>query len=163
MITPQLDNNGSTGSILIEPNRPINWQANLFFMKSFFLVSLIISLVAFYLGFLLVMPYSGIEVIFVCISLYIAYKRYSICEVIYFTPNSVIIESGNHYAEKKIKYQRYWSKFIIDTCGNYDIPRISITSKGKTTEIGRFLNHKDKLILISLVKDITKCFQSNTC
>ena len=66
----------------------------------------------------------------------------------------------DHFAKQRIEYQRYWSKFHVDNEGNYNIPQLSISSKGKTTEIGGFLNYKDKLTLINLIKDVTDRFQT---
>jgi len=160
MITPTLNSDGITGHILIEPNRPISWRDNMRFIKWFALVSFIIALVAMLRGFLLVMPYSGLEVIFVSACLYLVYKHYTICQVIYFTDDSVIIESGKYHAENRVEYQRHWSKFLIDNKDNHTIPRLRISSKGKQTEIGAFLNYQDKLILIDLIRNITAAFQS---
>jgi len=160
MITPTLNKDGYTGHILIEPNRPISWQDNVRFIKIFSLVSFVIASIAMYQGFLLVMPFSGLEIIFVSVCLYLVYKHYTTCQVIYFTKNSVIIESGDRSADQRVEYQRYWSKFHVDNNGHYDIPRLSISSKGRMTEIGDFLSYKDKLILIDLIKDITSSFQN---
>lgn len=160
MITPVLNIDGFTGHILIEPNRAISWQDNIRFIKLLSLLSFVIASVAMYQGFMLVMPFSGIEVIFVSACLYLVYKHYSICQIVYFTNNSVIIESGDHFANQRIEYQRYWSTFHVDNEGNYNIPQLSISSKGKTTEIGGFLNYKDKLTLIKLIKDVTDRFQT---
>ncbi|MCW9047936.1 MAG: DUF2244 domain-containing protein [Gammaproteobacteria bacterium] len=154
-----LNADGFTGHILIEPNRPISWQDNVRFIKIFALLSFTISCFAYYQGFFLVMPFSGIEVLFVSICLYLVYKHYTICQVIHFTNNNVIIETGDRKTLQRVKYQRYWSKFHIDKLGNQNIPRLSICSKGKSTEIGRFLSYNDKLILIKLVKDITENFK----
>ncbi|MCW8934870.1 MAG: DUF2244 domain-containing protein [Gammaproteobacteria bacterium] len=154
-----LNTDGYTGHILIEPNRSISWQDNVRFIKIFTLLSFIISSFAFYQGFFLVLPFSGIEVLFVSVCLYLVYKHYTICQVIHFTNNNIIVETGDRNALQRVKYQRYWSKFHIDNRGNHNIPRLSICSKGKSTEIGRFLSHNDKLILIKLVKDITDKFQ----
>ncbi len=160
MITPSLNTDGFTGHILIEPNRPVSWQVNIRFIKIFALISFIISTVSMYHGFLLVMPFSGLEVIVVFVCLHYVYKRYSICQVIYFTSNRIVIESGKNSAEKHIEYQRHWSKFHIDKRLNYTIPQLFICSKGKSTEIGDFLGFEDKLILIDLIKKITTNFIS---
>ena len=162
MITPALNIDGFTGHILIEPNRPVSWQDNVRFIKIFTLVSFIISCFAFYKGFHLVMPFSGIEVIFIYICLYMVYKHYTVCQVIHFTKNNVIIQTADRNSEQSVEYQRYWSKFHIDNQVNYNIPRLTICSKGKFTEIGQFLNYKDKLILIKLLKEITDKFQTQT-
>jgi len=162
MITPVLNSNGFTGHILIEPNRPISWQDNVRFIKIFAMLSFIISCIAFYQGFLLVMPFSGLEVILVSVCLYLVYRHYTICQIIHFTKNNVIIETGDRKAEQRVKYQRYWSKFHVDNQGNYTIPRLTICSKGKSTEIGSFLSYNEKLILIKLIKDITNNFKVQT-
>lgn len=160
MITPALNKDGFTGHILIEPNRPIGWNDNLRFIKYFAFVSLMIGATAMYHGFLLVMPFSGIEIIFVSMSLYLVYKHYSICQVIYFTANHIVIESGRNCADTQIKYQRHWSKFHVDHKTRNNIPRLCINSKGHSTVIGAFLSYDDMQTLISLLKTITRNFQS---
>jgi len=159
MITPTLNSDGYTGHILIEPNRPISWHDNIRFLKFFALLSFLIGVIAMYHGFFLVMPFSGLEVIILAICLYLVFKRYSTCQVIYFTPVSVVIEWGETGADKRVVYQRHWSKFHVDNKGNYNIPRLNINSKGKTTEIGAFLNFEDKLVLIDLIKTLTAKFR----
>ncbi|HED33434.1 MAG TPA: DUF2244 domain-containing protein [Gammaproteobacteria bacterium] len=159
MITPDLNEDGFTGNILIEPNRPVSWQGNVRFIAIFALVSFAIGLVALSQGLVLVMPFSGLEVLVVFLALYLVFKKYSSCQVIYFTKNSVIIETGKVCADSHIEYQRYWSKFLVKDDGNYNIPRLSICSKGVSTNIGDFLNYDDKTQLIELIKHITENFQ----
>ena len=160
MLTNSLNTDGYTGNILIEPNRPISWKANVRFIKLFALISLSIGLFFTYHGFLLVLPYSGLEVCLLAAALYLVYRHYTVCEVIYFTKDSVIIEFGDKEACKRIEYQRHWSAFHVDNEGRYNIPRLSILSRGKSTEIGAFLNYKDKLELITLIKTITSRFNA---
>lgn len=161
MITPNLNTDGCTGNILIEPNHPTSWRDNINFIKIFSLLSLVIGIIFTYQGFLLVLPFSGLEILVLAISLYIVYKHYNTCQVIYFTDDSVIIESGNQHADERTRYQRYWSQFHIDDPGPYSIPRLTIRSKGKSTEIGHFLSLHDKIELIKLIKELTIHFQLN--
>ena len=161
MLTTTLNTDGYTGNILIEPNRPISWTTNVRFIKFFALLSLCIGLFFTYHGFILVLPYSGLEVCVLAASLYLVYKHYTVCQVIYFTEDSVIIEFGDKEARKRVEYQRHWSSFHVDDDGRYNIPRLSILSKGKSTEIGAFLNYKDKLELITLIKLLTSRFNSH--
>jgi len=161
MLTPTLNNDGYTGNILIEPNRPIDWAANVRFVKFFSLLSFIIGLVFMSQGFLLVLPYSGLEILILTLSLYLVYKHYTTCQIVYFTDNSIIIEYGDDHADARVEYQRHWSTFKIDNSGKYSIPKLSISSKGKSTEIGVFLNYKDKIELIDLVKRLTKEFKNH--
>lgn len=162
MITLDLNSDGFTGNILIEPNRPIEWSDNVRFIKYLALISIIIAAFFVYHGFLLVLPFSGIEVIWVSVCLYLVFKHYSTCQVLHFTKDSVILESGKTSASQRIEYQRYWSTFYVDCDGQYNIPRLSISSKGKTTEIGYFLNFDDKSKLINIITNMTDCFHEQT-
>jgi len=159
MITLNLNNDGFTGDILIEPNRPIKWSDNVRFIKIFTLLTLMIAIFFVYHGFLLVLPYSGLEIILLSACLYLVYKHYSICQVIHFTKDQVILESGDCSAKDRVEYQRYWSKFYIDSEGSYNIPKLSIRSMGKTTEIGQFLSYDDKTALITIITNMTNSFQ----
>ena len=159
MITLNLNNDGFTGDILIEPNRPIKWSDNVRFIKIFALLSLIIAMFFVFHGFLLVLPFSGLEILVLSVCLYLVFKRYSICQVIHFTKDSVILESGDGTVNDRIEYQRYWSKFYIDCNGHYNIPRLSISSMGKSTEIGPFLSYDDKTSLIDIITKMTDSFQ----
>lgn len=60
---------------------------------------------------------------------------------------------------ERIEYPRHWSKFYVDSDGAYNIPRLSISSMGKSSEIGRFLNYDDKTDLINIITNMTNCFQ----
>lgn len=163
MVTPNLNADGFTGNILIEPNRPISWRENLNFIRVFTLLSALVSALFLYKGLYLVLPFSGLEVISLSIALYLVYKRYSVCQIIYFTRDSVIIESGTDHASERIEYQRFWSRFYIDHKGHQNIPILQIRSRQHATEIGDFLSYADKLLLIQLIKDLTLHFQrSNT-
>lgn len=160
MITLNLNNDGFTGDILIEPNRPIKWSDNVRFIKIFALLSTIIAMFFVYHGFLLVLPFSGLEVLCVSACLYLVYKHYSISQVLHFTKDSVILESGDGATNDRVEYQRYWSKFYIDSEGRYSIPRLSISSMGKTTEIGDFLSYEDKSDLINIITNMTAGYQN---
>lgn len=159
MITPDLNKDGFTGHILIEPNRPVSWADNVRFVAVFSLVSFVIGLVFLFQGLALVMPFSGLEILVVFLVLYLVFKKYSSCQVIYFTKDCVIIETGKVCAETHVEYPRYWSKFLVADDGNCNIPRLSICAKGVSTDIGDFLNYDDKTQLIELIKHITVNFQ----
>jgi len=160
MITLNLNKDGYTGNILIEPNRPIKWSDNVRFIKIFAVFSLIVSGYFLYHGFLLVLPFSGLEILFLSICLYLVFKHYSTCQVLYFTADRVILETGNDKPGERVEYQRYWSKFHVDSKGRYNIPRLSISCMGKTSEIGDFLSYEDKTALINIITNITLSFQN---
>jgi len=69
-----------------------------------------------------------------------------------------MIEYGKNSPDKRIDYQRHWSSVHSDNNVVYNISRLNIRSKGKSTEIGSFLNKTDKEQLIHLVKQLTQAF-----
>ena len=160
MITVNLDTKGYTGHILLEPNLSLSWKHNtyIFIFISFF--TLLVSGYFVAKGGWLVLPFSGLELIVIAVSLYMFFNHYNQCEVIHFTDNKVVIEQGKNSPEISWEYQRHWSKIHVQNLGPYDIPRVSIKSHGNETELGTFLGYDEKITLIRTLEDITTSFQS---
>ncbi|MDH5764476.1 MAG: DUF2244 domain-containing protein [Gammaproteobacteria bacterium] len=160
MVTVSIQENGYNGHILLEPNLSLSWKTN---TRIFFVICLITLLIAihFYrIGGWLVLPFSGLELLLICISVYLFFQRNNHCEVITFTDDKVVIEKGKNSPEKSWEYPRHWSKIYIKEHGLYDIPKVSIKSHGNEMEIGSFLGYKEKLLFIKTLKKLTTEFQS---
>ena len=158
MVKVSLDDSGYTGHILLEPNISLSWKTN---MRIFVVVACITLFIAGYFvqkGGWLVLPFSGLELIMIGVSLYMFFHHYNHREVIHFTDNKVVIEHGKEVAEKSWEYQRHWSKIHVQDHGLYDIPRVSIKSHGQEMELGAFLGYDEKLHFIKILEDITRKF-----
>ncbi len=158
MVTVSIDDQGYTGHILLEPNLSHSWRENKFFYLLITVVSMTIGGSFALMGGWLVLPFSGLELIVLGVSTYMFYRHYSYCEVITFTNDEVIIERGKSEPEQAYEYQRHWSQFYIKEHGLYDIPKVTIKSKGKETEIGSFLGYEEKMEFIGTLKRVTKAF-----
>lgn len=159
MVTVSLDKEGHTGNILLEPNLSLSWKTN---VRLIFLITVITLIIAAYftrLGGWLVLPFSGLELILITVSLYMFFRRNNHCEVIRFTDDKVVVEYGKSEPEKSWEYQRHWSKIHVREHGLYDIPKVSIKSHGKEMELGSFLNYDDKILFIDTLEKITLAFQ----
>ena len=162
MVNASLDKQGYTGHILLEPNLSLTWQANKIIFIIITCLTMVIGGYFASIGGWLVLPFSGLELIVIAISVYMFFSRNNHCEVIIFTNNKVIVERGKTMPEKSFEYQRHWSQIYIKEHGLYDIPKVSIKSHGKETELGAFLGYDEKIQFIDILKNITSAFrQSN--
>jgi len=159
MVTISIDKQGYTGHILLQPNLSFSWKTNIRFFILISTITLFIAGYFFIKGGWLVLPFSGLELIIIGTSLYMFFKHYNHCEVIRFTNDKVIIEYGKDDPEESWEYQRHWSKIHIKEHGLFDIPKVSIKSHGKETEVGSFLGYDEKILLIETIEKITKSFQ----
>lgn len=110
------------------------------------------------LGGWLVLPFSGLELLMIGISLYMFFHHYNHCEVIRFTENKVVIEYGKDAPEESWEYQRHWSSFQIQDNGVCSTPAIRIKSHGNEKELGAFLGYDEKKQLIEILEEITQKF-----
>lgn len=160
MVRICIDEQGYTGHILLQPNLSLSWRYNKRFITALAILSFLIASYFTYHGFWMVMPFSGLEVMFFAISMYIFFSRNNHCEVVTFTDDKVVIETGKTVPEKSYEYQRHWSQFHVRR-ERQDIPRISIMSHGRELELGAFLGYDEKLKLIEAIKNITCAFRQS--
>ncbi|TNF36570.1 MAG: DUF2244 domain-containing protein [Gammaproteobacteria bacterium] len=160
MVTISIDNCGYNGHILLEPNLSLSWKTNTRLFIVICLITLIISGYFFSIGGWMVLPFSGAELFLIAISTYLFFSRNNHREVITFTSDKVVIERGKRLPETTREYQRHWSKIHVQEHGLYNIPRVSIKSHGKETELGAFLGYDDKMLFINTLENITRRFQT---
>ena len=159
MVTVSIDDKGLNGHILLQPNLSLSWKQN---ARLIVIVIFILSVISGYfvsIGGWLVLPFSGLEIILISVSLYMFFRHYELQEVIRFNEDRLIIERGKDKPEKTWVYQRHWSKFHIHEHGIYDIPKVCLVSHGKEVELGAFLGYDDKLLFIKNLEQITLNYQ----
>ena len=161
MITTYLDNNGFNGHILLEPNLSLGWRSNIKILLLFSVLNLSLAIYFSIAGKWLVLPFSVIELTAFYIALHILFRRFHRCEIVYFTLDSIIIETGKNSAESREIYKRLWSKFYIEQNNKHALASIFIRNHNKTTEIGSFLNYRDKLKTIKTIKQMTSAFRKS--
>lgn len=159
MVTVSVDEKGLNGHILLQANLSLNWQQNVRLIISVCIVLLFISLLfSFQIGWL-VLPYSGLEIILLSVSLYLFFHHYNYQEVIRFSKDQLIIERGNKHPDTSLVYQRRWSKFYIRKLSRNHNPTVSLISHDKELELGAFLGYEDKQFFIENLKQITNRYQ----
>ena len=130
---------------VLRPNRSLSWRGSLFFFFSLLCISSGIAIGLTLLGFWLVLPFAGLEMLVLGGSLYIVACRCYECEVISINGDSICIERGRHYPRQQWMLGRVWARVILERCPKAWYPsRLLIRSQGRSVEVGRFLQEEER-------------------
>tara|TARA_Y100000766_G_scaffold225854_1_gene198677 strand:+ start:203 stop:685 length:483 start_codon:yes stop_codon:yes gene_type:complete len=155
MIKIQSNKENNFHRILIKPNQSISWKSGLVFVLVIAFTCLSIGLGFAYVGATLILPFAGLEVIFVGICTYLVLNKTSQQEVITLSKDKLIIEKGAYRLKKVWEYFRLWSYITVERPQHPWYPaHIVVTSKGERVPLGDFLNEQEKEELVSNLENI---------
>ena len=137
MIKIQSNKENNFHLILLRPNQSISWKSGLVFMLVIAFTCLSIGLGFAYVGATLILPFAGLEVIFVGICTYLVLNKTSQQEVITLSKDKLIIEKGAYRLKKVWEYFRLWSYITVERPQHPWYPaHIVVTSKGERVPLG---------------------------
>ena len=141
--------------ILIRPNQSISWKSSIVFILVIAFTCLTIGLGFAYVGATLILPFAGLEVLFVGICVYLVLNKTSQQEVITLSKDKLIIEKGAYKIKQVCEYFRLWSYISVERPRHPWYPaHIVVTSKGERVPLGDFLNEQEKEELVSNLENI---------
>ena len=146
---------------VVQQNRSLSWQGNKIFILYVAIVSLGIAAIFAYQGLWLILPFAGIGVFALAISLYLCCLRCQDLEVITVTQDNMLIEKGRHEPKQSWQFQRAWTRLEFKPAQHLgDNSQLYVRFKGQQLEIARFLTNKEKKTLAdSLTKALENSFQ----
>ena len=155
MIKIQSNKENNFHRILIKPNQSISWKSGLVFVLVIAFTCLSIGLGFAYVGATLILPFAGLEVIFVGICTYLVLNKTSQQEVITLSKDKLIIEKGAYRLKEVWEYFRLWSYITVERPQHPWYPaHIVVTSKGERVPLGDFLTEQEKEELVSSLESI---------
>ena len=155
MIKIQSNKENNFHRILIKPNQSISWKSGFVFVLVIAFTCLSIGLGFAYVGATLILPFAGLEVIFVGICTYLVLNKTSQQEVITLSKDKLIIEKGAYRLKKVWEYFRLWSYITVERPQHPWYPaHIVVTSKGERVPLGDFLTEQEKEELVSSLESI---------
>ena len=155
MIKIQSNKENNFHRILIKPNQSISWKSGLVFVLVIAFTCLSIGLGFAYVGATLILPFAGLEVIFVGMCTYLVLNKTSQQEVITLSKDKLIIEKGAYRLKKVWEYFRLWSYITVERPQHPWYPaHIVVTSKGERVPLGDFLTEQEKEELVSSLESI---------
>ncbi len=141
--------------ILIRPNQSISWKSSLVFIFVIAFTCLSIGLGFAFVGATLILPFAGLEVIFVGVCVYLVVNKTSQQEVITLSKEKLKIEKGAYKINQVWEYIRLWSYISVERPKHPWYPaHIVVTSKGERVPLGDFLNEQEKEELVSGLENI---------
>ena len=153
----KIENNteDNTYRILLRPNQSTNWKSSIIFISIIAFTCLTIGIGFAFAGAMMILPFAGLEVIFVGICVYLVMKETYKQEVITLTQEKLKIEKGGGRIDQVWEYFRMWSFVSVERPQHPWYPaHIVVTSKGERVPIGDFLNEDEKEELVSNLERI---------
>ena len=148
---------------ILRPNRSLSWRGSLLFYFSLLIISSAIAIGLTLLGFWLVLPFAGLEMLALGIGLYVVACRCYECEVISINDDSIRIERGRDYPREQWTLGRMWARVVLERCPRAWYPsRLLLRSHGRSVEIGRFLDEEERQRLADeLTRSLRSAFLGN--
>ncbi len=153
----KIENNteDNTYRILLRPNQSTDWKSSIIFISIIAFTCLTIGIGFAFAGAMMILPFAGLEVIFVGICVYLVMKETYKQEVITLTQEKLKIEKGGGRIDQVWEYFRMWSFVSVERPQHPWYPaHIVVTSKGERVPIGDFLNEDEKEELVSNLERI---------
>ena len=145
----------NTYRILLRPNQSTDWKTSIIFISIIAITCLAIGIGFAFAGATMILPFAGLEVIFVGVCVYLVMKKTYKQEVITLTQETLKIEKGGGKIDQVWEYFRMWSFVSVERPQHPWYPaHIVVTSKGERVPIGDFLNEDEKEELVSNLERI---------
>lgn len=153
MVDVKRSQDKSQSRFILRPNRSLSWQGSLIFFSSLLVISICIAVRFAALGFWMVLPFTGLEMLALGIGLYLVACRCYECEVISIADDSILIEKGRSYPQHRWTLGRGWARVVLERCPKRWYPsRLLIRSQGRAVEVGRFLHEEERERLAAELK-----------
>ena len=145
MINIDKNNKNHELCVVLTPNRSISWPWLLRFYIFICGVSLSVALAFAGLGYWLILPFSGLEMLFLGVALYVTCRKIYSQEVITICGDNIRVEKGCEYPNKLCEYDRNWVQVKLEMKGFYrKKTKLTLGSHGKFIEVGSFLSDAEK-------------------
>lgn len=140
-------------SFILTPNPAMRWHHLLLVYFVITFITLLIGVIFFMMGYTLILPFCGLDVIGLGAALYVSAHKSKLREVVTLSENKIAVESGYEYPERMQEFTGPWTKVILQKNNSRWLPsQLLIRSEGKQLEIGHFLNETERIELANELK-----------
>ena len=145
MVAREEDHDSHTCQFVIRPNSSLGWRSTVWLLLGFAALSGCIATGFALLGAWMILPFAGLEVVVLCIALYLCAQRNSRCEVIAVGRESVTVMRGRKEPEEGHEFQRAWVQIVHEQPAHHWYPsRLLIRSHGRAVEVGSCLTEEER-------------------
>ena len=145
MIVNLTDSKEAEQGFIIMPNQAMPWPRLVWIYVVFAGFTLGIAAGFFARGFILILPFAGLELLALGGALYISARRGGVREVITISAETVRVETGRDQPEQSHEFKRPWAQVVLQRAWHHWYPsRLLIRSHGRAVEIGGFLSEGER-------------------
>ena len=134
--------------IVLQPNRSISWPLLVRFYLVTCCVSFSIAGVFASLGYWMVIPFSGLEMLVLGAGLYYTSRCVHRQEVVTFDGSKIVLERGCEKVQECYEFDRHWARLRRGEPARWrPTTALLLGSHGKFVEVGSFLREQEKQAL----------------
>lgn len=150
--------------IIARPDRSASWGANVCVLLALAIPTLGIAVAFALLGAWLILPFAGLELLALGITLYRVNGKLQYRQVITVSGDSVIIDQGYRSPQQHWQLVRHNSGLTVTAQSHpWDSPQLRVHDRNACVTLGEFLNREDSLKLLDLLqREIRVCAHSGT-
>lgn len=136
---------------ILSPNNSMTWREAKQVLAAVAVVELMIGGAFFWAGMVLVLPFSGLEVLVLGLAFYHCLLRNARREVVRVDDGRVVIERGRSRMLESREFPRAWVRVVLEPGKGWYPSQLKLSSHGRELEIGEFLTEEERA---SLARDL---------
>jgi len=109
------------------------------------------------LGFWMILPFAGLELVALAAALWVSVGRNRYREVLCFEQERLVVELGllGHGVQSRVVLSRSWTRALVENGSHrHDPTRLLLTCSGQRLEIGRCLTDQEREHLCRRIKEL---------
>lgn len=135
------------------PNQAMPWAVLVKIYAVLSVIILVIALVFTFRGYVLVLPFAGLDILLLGFAFYTSARFGQQKQVVILDKETIKVEFGTKKPERFIEISRHWATLELQRPARKWLPsKLLIRSHGKEIELGQFLNEEEREGLAKLLK-----------
>jgi len=130
---------------VIRPNRSLSERGNLVFYLIMVFVSFGIAMPIAVMGYWVVLPFAGLEMLALGGALYLSSRDTSRCEVVLIEGDRLTVVAGRNRPQYRTELNRHWTQVLLrEPRARGHRTHLVLRAHGREVEIGAFLNNRER-------------------
>lgn len=130
---------------IVRPDRSLSWRQTKFVYATLAGLCLVVAAAFTAMGFWLVLPFAGAEVVLLAAGFYLCALSGRVTEVIRIDEDRVAVERVGHGRRERCEFRRRWARILLlPPAIDWYPSRLVIRSHGKQVQLGAFLTEAER-------------------
>ncbi|MES2637704.1 MAG: DUF2244 domain-containing protein [Pseudomonadota bacterium] len=139
-------------AVVARPNCSLSPASTLLVFSIISLISLFIAFSFLLSGAWPILPFAGAELLALGYAFYHTLLHSSDFERLSIAEDKVIVESHEPNKDKRIEFNSYWTRVVLDCLPDGYCKRLTLRSKGHEVEFGRLMTSEERLNVAGQLK-----------